>query len=151
MDSRLHSEAASSGRNELATLARLLALEREKRLTAERLVESERQALLQLKALLAGGEAAKLWEQTQLLSPSATVVRHNDDLLSTVLSQLPLDTQGLLTGDQRPAQHSPMELAMAAIHTGNTRQLEEVLGEELVRDHGGTLLSTAVNCGNAGE
>lgn len=147
MDTRLHSDgAASSGRNELASLTRLLALEREKRLTAERLLESERQALLQLNALLTGGKAAKLGQQQTL---PATIERHNDDLLSTVLSQLPLDTQGLLAGDMR--QHSALEVAMAAIHTGNSRQLEDVLADELVREHGGILLNTAVDRGHAGE
>ena len=151
MDSSKHSEAAAGGRNQLATLARLLALEREKRLTAERLVETERQALLQLTALLTAAPA----KQQQQTEPSSAV-EHNEDLLSTVLSQLPLDTQGLLTGSKGPAggQHSTLALAMAAIHTDNSRQLEELVqsaGEEFVRDHGGSLLNCAVDRGHDGE
>ena len=111
----------SVGRRELPTLARLLALEREKRIGAERLVEAERQALLQLRSLLHARARSREKDYSSVGRKEPGVVSHSsvsrsvfqpasppqretksshsgDDLLATVYSQLPVEAQGLLGG-----------------------------------------------------
>lgn len=110
------------GRRELATLSRLLALEREKRIGAERLVEAERQALLQLSNLLVARSrmrqprisSARRRDSGTVRSSSSssslsqtsntpqlaesTVPISGDDLFATVFNLLPAEAQGLLAG-----------------------------------------------------
>lgn len=112
------------GRTEVATLSRLLALEREKRIGAERLVEAERQALLQLSKLLVArpstgrgnvASAARTFSTpsslllTQQQPCTATALSSSadgDDLFASVFSQLPAEAQGILSSPKTGAKQS---------------------------------------------
>lgn len=112
------------GRTEVATLSRLLALEREKRIGAERLVEAERQALLQLSKLLVArpstgrgnvASAARTFSTPNSLSLTqqqpctATALSSSadgDDLFASVFSQLPAEAQGILSSPKTGAKQS---------------------------------------------
>ena len=112
------------GRTEVATLSRLLALEREKRIGAERLVEAERQALLQLSKLLVArpstgrrnvASAARTFSTPSSLSLTqqqpctATALSSSadgDDLFASVFSQLPAEAQGILSSSKTGAEQS---------------------------------------------
>ena len=117
----------SEANKEVATIARLLVLEREKRINAERLVETERQALLQLRnALEEKPQHRKEDEGTRrkMSSVSSTYSdpSSNDDamslsdgkLLASVFSQLPEEAQSILR--EQPTGSNDEHEACAPLH-----------------------------------
>lgn len=136
----------SEANKEVATIARLLVLEREKRINAERLVETERQALLQLRnALEEKPQHRKEDEGTRckMSSVSSTYSdpSSNDDamslsdgkLLASVFSQLPEEAQSILR--EQPTGSNDQHEACAPLHLccvcvcSSTRRVSRRVGQ----------------------